>query len=318
MKTTREQILILLKKHTIISGEDIAEKLNISRTAVWKHIQQLKTKGYHIQSIKHKGYQLSSVPNHPIGEEVSIGLNTKIIGKNIHYFSSLPSTNSYAKTITKNKKAEGTVIIAGEQTAGRGRKKRTWHAKQGGLYFSIILHPNLPPQRAMIVTMAASIAVVEAINAITKEKAVIKWPNDVLIDGKKICGVLTEIDAEMDSIHYLIIGIGINVNNPIDPSLASIATNLKTITHSTINLAELLQHILNCFDQLYQHITKSEYDYIKKQWLSHTNIIGKTIQIQKEKTILKGTAIGITETGSLLIKTKKGEKQIVTGDVEYL
>lgn len=318
MKTTREQILILLKKHSIVSGEYIAEKLNISRTAVWKHIQQLKNKGYQIQSIKNKGYQLSVVPNLPIKEEVSTGLNTQIIGKNIHYFPSLPSTNSYAKKIAKNNGAEGTVIIAAEQTTGRGRKNRGWDSKQGGLYFSIILHPSLPPQRAMIVTMAASIAVTEAINAITKEKAVIKWPNDVLIDGKKICGVLTEIDAEMDRIHYLIIGTGINVNNSIDPSLASIATNLKTITHSTVNLASLLQDILNCFDHLYQHIQKSEYDYLKKQWLLHTNIIGKSVQIQKEKTILKGTAIGISDTGSLLIKTKQGEKQVVTGDIDYL
>lgn len=318
MKSKRQQILSQLKKHNMISGEDIAEKLNISRTAVWKHIQQLKNKGYQIQSIKHKGYQLSSVPNLPIEEEVSRGLVTHLIGKNIHYFSSLSSTNSYAKTLIKNKKAEGTVIIAGEQTTGRGRKNKAWDSKQGGLWFSIILHPRIPPQRAMIVTMAASIAVTKAINAIIKEKAVIKWPNDVLINGKKICGVLTEIDAELDCIHYLIIGIGINVNNPIDPSLHSTATNLKTLTHSTINLAQLLKQILEHFDELYQYIKKADYDYLIKQWLSHTNIIGKHVRIQKEKTTLKGIAIGINETGSLIIKTKQGEQQIVTGDIEYL
>lgn len=318
MKSTREHILSILKKNTIISGECIAEKLNISRTAVWKHIQQLKKKGYQIKSIKHKGYQLSSIPNLPIKEEITTGLNTKIIGKHIHYCSSLPSTNSYAKTLIKNKDAEGTVIIAGQQTAGRGRKNREWDSKPGGLWFSIILHPTLPPQRAMVVTMAASIAVTEAINAITQKKAVIKWPNDVLIDKKKICGVLTEIDAEMDRIHYLIIGIGINVNNPIDPSLTSIATNLKTITRSSINLAELLQHILKIFDQLYQYIKRSDYEYLKKQWMSHTNIIGKTVQVQKEKKIMKGTVISISDTGSLLIKTKHGEKQVVTGDIEYI
>lgn len=318
MISKRENILEMLKKNDTISGEKIARQLDISRTAVWKHIQTLKTKGYNIQSIKKKGYHLSEIPDKPIQEEIATQIQTKLIGKHIHYFSCLPSTNNYAKTLIKKNIPEGTIIVSDIQTEGRGRKNRTWNSDSGGLWFSIILYPELPPQHGMIVTMAASIAIAETIKEITDIHPTIKWPNDVLINGKKICGILTELDAEIDAIHYLIVGIGLNVNNTLTESIKQKATTLQKECNQLVSRVHLLRRILEKFDILYQKISQKEYEYMKTNWLNNTDIIGKKLRIHKQTQLIEGTAIGITDTGSLILQTDQGEKQILTGDVEYI
>ncbi len=318
MKTTREKILHLLKNHQIISGEHIAQQLDLSRTAVWKQIQQLKTKGYQINSIKNKGYRLVSSPDLPVSEEITIDLKTMLIGKTVHYFPFLPSTNTYAKSLIQKKHSDGTVIVSSVQTMGKGRKTRTWYSKQGGLWFSVILHPPLLPSQAMSVTMAASVAIVKAIKHITNMKSFIKWPNDILLNGKKIAGILTELDAEIDSIHYMIIGMGINVNNDLDPSLKKKATTLKQETQSTVSIVQLLRKILMEFDFLYEQVQAKHLHLIQQEWINHTDIIGKTIRVKKEHTIIEGKATGITETGGLKLNTEQGRQEIITGDIEYI
>ena len=170
----RDKLLNLLNDRDFISGERLAEKLEVSRTAVWKQIKSLQKLGYEIESIKNKGYRLISRPDIPIAEEVTQGLNTKIIGKDYFYFKSIDSTNSFAKKIIKNKVSEGAVIIADVQTQGRGRKNRTWSSPYGGLWFSVVLYPHLPPHRGMIITMMSSIAVAEGIQEITDLSPIIK------------------------------------------------------------------------------------------------------------------------------------------------
>jgi len=208
----RVEILSLLEDAGFVSGEYIAEHLGVSRVAVWKQIKSLQNIGYEIESVKNKGYRLVSRPDIPIAEEVTLGLNTKVIGKDIYYFKSLSSTNMLAKKLIKDGVEEGAIVVSDIQLNGRGRKKRNWFSPEGGLWFSVVLYPHIPLERGMLLTMASSVAIVQGIKETTGLHPVIKWPNDLLINEKKVCGILTELDAEMDRINYAVIGIGINVN----------------------------------------------------------------------------------------------------------
>ena len=315
----REKILELLNKKDFVSGKNLAMQLNVSRTAIWKQIKILRTYGYDIESVKKRGYRLVSRPDIPRFEEMSAYLNTKIIGKKIIYFEHIDSTNIYAKKLAKEGISEGCVIVAGKQEKGRGRKNRIWSSPEGGLWFSIILYPKIPPQNAMIITMVASISIFETfIKRINSKLVVIKWPNDILLRGKKICGILTEFDAEIDRISYIVIGIGINVNNEFKNELGDIATSLKIETGMKCSIVELLADILNNFDKNYNFIKVGELNYIRNTWLKYANIIGKNIKIKDEITSLHGKVINVDNDGSLLIKTKEGEKRIVCGDISYL
>ena len=211
----RARILSLLEGDDLVSGGEIADRLGVSRTAVWKHIQSLQKLGYGIDSVSNKGYRLISRPDTPIPEEILPDLGTDVIGKEVRFFPRTTSTNLIAKGMLGEDPTEGIVIAADIQTAGRGRLKRRWSSPQGGLWFSVILYPGIPPERGMILTMASSVAVYRAIKETCGVETVIKWPNDLLVGGKKVCGILTELDAEMDRINSGDIWIGINVNNEL-------------------------------------------------------------------------------------------------------
>lgn len=314
----KDKILELLDESTFVSGELLAKKLNISRTAVWKHIRSLEQYGYKFESVRNKGYRLMFRPDIPLAEEVIPHLHTKVIGREFHYFPSIPSTNAFAKELVSKKTLEGTVVVSDVQTSGRGRKSRTWDSPLGGLWFSIILYPHIPPQHGMLLTMASSVAVVKAINDVCNISPIIKWPNDLLLNGKKVCGILTELDAEMDSINYSVIGIGINVNNSINNDLVDIAASLRDETGSDISRVELLVSILQYFDELYQMILEGKFSHIRDLWYSLANIIGKTVQVQGEREEIIGEVIDVDESGCLIIQTDKGPTRIVSGDVTYL
>jgi len=313
-----DKIIGLLKKNEFVSGELLAERLDISRTAIWKQIKSLKDLGYEIESIKNKGYRLVSKPDIPLPEEIKNGLDTQIIGKKIIYLKKVDSTNSYCKNLVKESTAEGTIVVADIQEKGRGRKNRGWSSPSGGLWFSILLNPELPPHNAMIITMAASVSVAEAITKITGLKPVIKWPNDVLIDGKKVCGILTELDAEMDKINYATVGIGINVNNFVSKDLQDIATSLKTETSQYVSRVEFLKNILCIFDKKYKHVKSGDYEKIRESWFLHADIIGKKVKVNREKDVVLGIISDVDETGCLILNTKFGPEKIVTGDVTFL
>ena len=218
----------------------------------------------------------------------------------------------------KQNAEEGTIVISEIQTQGRGRKQRSWSSPAGGIWLSIILKPPLQINKAMIITMAASIAVRNAIKEITNLSPTIKWPNDLLCNGKKICGILTELDAEIDTINHLILGIGINVNNTIDPELTHCATSLQQEAQKKISIVDLIKHLLTNFDTLYQNIQRKEYQTIRNQWLENTDTIGRTVRIDSGTNIIEGTALGITEEGHLIIETNTGKTRILSGDIEYI
>lgn len=313
-----DKIIGLLKKDTFVSGEILAKNLGISRTAIWKQIKSLKDVGYEIESVKNKGYRLISKPDVPLPEEIKYGLETKVIGTDIVYFRKINSTNLYCKNIAKENASEGTVVVADIQEKGRGRKSRVWSSPEGGLWFSVLLKPDIPPQNAMILTMATSVSLVEAIEENTGLNPVIKWPNDLLIGSKKICGILTELDAEMDKINYAIVGVGINVNNSLSNDLQNIATTLKKESNIKISRVELLKDIIKNIDRNYNYVKSLDFDKIRQLWFLHADIIGKKVKVTREKDVVVGTVSDVDETGCLILDTKEGLEKIITGDVIFL
>jgi len=315
MKT---KLLKLLDESGFISGEKIADHLDISRTAVWKQINTLKKHGYKIESQKNKGYKLLSRPDIPTPEEIQNNLKTKIMGKKIHYFKEINSTNFFAKQLIGKKPPEGTIIISEIQTKGRGRKQRTWASPKGGLWFSTILYPKIPPERGMLITMTCSVAIAEAIKELTNLEPVIKWPNDLLLNGKKICGILTEFDAEIDKINYVIVGIGINVNNKISDDLKKVAISIKQAYGKQISLVNLIREIIQKIDEKYIDLKSEDFESIKKSWLNYSKIINRKISVHGEKDVLTGIVTDIDNSGCLILKTDEGFNKIISGDVTYL
>ncbi|NLK01318.1 MAG: biotin--[acetyl-CoA-carboxylase] ligase, partial [Clostridia bacterium] len=210
----RARILGILQEggSAYISGEKISEILGVSRSAVWKHIENLREEGYEIDSATKKGYKLISVPDILFPQEISPGLDTKRLGKSLRHFHVLDSTNEYARVLAEEGAKEGTVVIAEQQKKGRGRMDRPWFSPRGGIWFSVIFRPPFRPHRAPGITLVSTAAVTNALSIITGLEPLIKWPNDIYIEGRKVGGILTEMRAEMDRIHYIIQGIGINAN----------------------------------------------------------------------------------------------------------
>ena len=245
-------------------------------------------------------------------------MKEKIIGSKIIHLEKPPSTNLYAKQILKDKTPEGTVIVADIQTKGRGRKNRSWSSPKGGLWFSVVLYPNISPDQGMLITMAASVSAAQAIEDVTKLKPVIKWPNDLLVNGKKVCGILTELETKLDQIIYAIVGVGINVNNQIDVKLKDIAISLNQATNSQISKIKLLQSILKCFDKNYSYFTSGNFAIIRDAWFSYANILGKKIKVQDEETVIEGIVRDVDDNGYLILDTGDGSTKIVTGDISFL
>jgi len=245
-------------------------------------------------------------------------IDTKIIGKKIIHFESVNSTNLFAKKLIKDGVEEGTIVVADVQSSGRGRKDRTWSSPKGGLWFSVILFPKMPPENGMLITMAISISIVEGIKEITNLDSVIKWPNDVLIDGKKVCGVLTEIQPGKSNVDYAIVGIGINVNNELEKELDDVAISLNQLTGEDIPNTKLLENILKKFDFYYNKLSLSDFNLIKDKWLLYSNIIDRKVKVKDGDKIATGNVIDIGENGSLILKTETGKVNIFSGDIEYL
>ncbi|KYK20184.1 hypothetical protein AYK24_04095 [Thermoplasmatales archaeon SG8-52-4] len=257
-------------------------------------------------------------PDDEFSKDLIKGLDTKIIGNKIIHFDTIDSTNIYAKKLIKSGIHEGVIILSDIQTSGRGRKNRIWSSPKGGLWFSIVLYPNISPNKAMLLTMASSIAVFQGIKKITGIEAEIKWPNDLLINGRKICGILTEIDSEKQKINYCIIGIGINVNNELEKELQINATNLKKELNKEISIHELFRAIIENFDENYNKLLSGDYDFIRGPWLKHSNIIGRKIQVIDDKNITTGKVIQVDSDGYIILNTINGNIKIISGDIKYL
>jgi BirA family biotin operon repressor/biotin-[acetyl-CoA-carboxylase] ligase len=314
----KDELLSLLEKYDFVSGETLAEKLGVSRAAIWKQIESLRRLGYEVESIRNKGYRLLLKPDIPYSMEIVRNLDTKVIGRELHYFKKLPSTNLFARELVDRTVSNGSVVVADVQTHGRGRKDRIWFSPTGGLWFSVIIYPDIPPRKSMMLTMAASLGVVDGIKTITGIVPRIKWPNDVIIKGKKVCGILTEIDAEMDRINFAIVGIGLNVNNTLPTDFGKYATTLRQECDGKVSRVQLLRSILKSFDEQYEKLARGKYDDIRKNWLSFSQIIGKQVRVDDGATRIEGIVKDVDEDGSLILKTDGKIHRVLSGDVEVL
>lgn len=318
----KEKILKLLKdsKNEFISGQEISQQLNVSRTAIWKYINALKEEGYEIESVSRKGYMLLSTPDILNYEEIRKYLETKHIGREIFYFDTLDSTNLKAKELAANEQKEGTVVIAEEQTNGRGRLGRSWSSpKKKGIWMSIILTPEIEPTDAAKVTQVAAAAVWKGINDVGV-KTQIKWPNDIVLNGKKVCGVLTEMSGELNRLNYLVVGIGINANmsdEDFPEEIRGLATSLKIELNKEVERKELIGRILNNFEELYEELIRNNsIDKSIKICVENSALIGKDVRLILKGKEEEAKAIDISKEGELIIQDKNGDiSKIISGEV---
>ncbi|WP_084786842.1 biotin--[acetyl-CoA-carboxylase] ligase [Bacillus tuaregi] len=304
-----------------LSGQYLAELIGCTRTAVWKHIEELRKEGFELEAVRRKGYRIVKVPEKITANEVRLGLLTKRLGQNIHYEEKIDSTQKMALQLSLDGASEGTVVIAEEQTAGRGRMARTWFSpKYTGVWMSVILRPQLLPHKAPQLTLVTAVAVVQAIEELASIKPQIKWPNDILLNGKKITGILTELQAESDRINSVIIGIGMNVNQEQEmypEELRSIATSLRIETGKSINRAELIRLVLAKLEYLYDLYLQEGFEPIKILWESYAISIGKMITARMVQGDLYGKALGITDDGALMLEDETGKVHLVySADIE--
>lgn len=314
-----EQILDFLKKKSdYISGDQLSHHLKISRQGLWKHIQSLKESGYDIVAVPHLGYKLISCPDRLFPEQVSYQLKTNFIGKRIFYFDTVTSTMDVAAELAAKGLPEGTLIAAETQTKGRGRLGRQWSSpKHKGIYVSLIFRPNIPPIEAPMLTLLAAVSICEAVKEATGLDAKIKWPNDILIHNKKLCGLLTELSAETDRIKHVVIGMGLNVNND-SKSLVEAATSLKEQRKEHVNRVDLLQEILRRVETNYFIFQKQGNSVIADKWRAYNITLGKRVKISAHKEHMEGDAVDIDNDGGLLLRNNSGLIQkVMAGDVVH-
>jgi len=304
-----------------ISGEVISNKLGITRSAVWKNIKELRLMGYDIQSSQKEGYRLVHSSSKLLPYEVHKKLHTEIIGKRIRYFEHTPSTNSMGKQILSEgdpAKIHGTVIIAEEQTGGVGRLGPAWISPSGGIWITILLKPKVPIDHVFMITMAASVAIARAIRKEFGLGALIKWPNDIFIGKKKIGGLLLELSAEADVVHYCLLGIGIDVNNPIKDFAADLQrdiTSISTEVGHDVDRASFLARILKEFENRFLLVESGEYDAITQEWKSLSATLENRVLIHTMKNSFEGEAIDIDEFGALIVKKDTGKlERVIAGD----
>ncbi len=297
-----------------LSGEALAVRLGLSRAGVWKRINRLKSLGYAIEGSPRRGYRLLAVPDKLLPGEVTPGLRTRRFVGPIHYFETLASTNDLAKELGARDAPEGTVVLAESQTRGRGRLGRDWSSPPGvGLYVSLLLRPALPPTELPQITLTAAVATVRAVQRVTGFAPGIKWPNDLLLDGRKLGGILTEMETESDRIRHLVVGLGLNVNNPaFPPELAEIATSLAQLAGVAFSRLHLLQAWLEEFEELYERFLVQEFAAILAEWKKHTVTLGRPVTVRQGPRTIRGLALEVASDGALLVQTASGEVVRVT------
>lgn len=318
----RRHILDLLKANRGIpvSGELISGKLQVSRTAVWKHIQGLKNDGYIIESVPKKGYILREAPDRVFPQEILSGLGTKWLGHNICYRDSVDSSNNLAKALAGEGCPDGTIVVAEEQGAGRGRLTRGWVSPHGkGLWFSVVLQPPFLPQEASKCTLMAAVAVVRAVNKIRGVEAAIKWPNDILLGGRKLAGILTEMNAEFGHINYIVIGIGINTNaspNDYPEEVRDIAISAADAARERFTRVGLLCDILLNLEDLYEKAVIDGFAGVLEEWRKYSCTLGQEVKVFSPDEVYSGKAVDIDEDGLLLVRRDCGSlTKVVAGDV---
>ena len=318
-----EEILHILKENQgeYISGEHLAQLAGITRAAIWKQINQLREIGYLIESTPRRGYKLLNLTTvlHPY--EIKEGLPTKVFGRNIDYHAEIDSTNLRARKLAAQGAPEGTVVIAERQTNGRGRLGRNWSSQSGlGLWFSLILRPQVSVSDLGIVTILTAVSLSRAIREATGIQVQVKWPNDLLYQGSKLAGILAELNGELDRVNYLILGIGLNVNHEtadFPEELREKATSLRLIKQTVFDRKPILQQFLEEFENCYATLGQGRMDAVIEYAREHSATLGKQVVInQGFGRILTGTALDLDWDGSLWLEDPEGRRvKIYSGEI---
>jgi BirA family biotin operon repressor/biotin-[acetyl-CoA-carboxylase] ligase len=309
----------------VVSGTKIAEEIGTTRSEVWRLIQQLRAAGVDVAGRPATGYQLRAVPDLLLPEMLAPSLKGTIFGaaRQFHHYYKIGSTNFEAMQAAAQNAPEGSVFLAEEQLAGRGRGGHTWHSERStGIYCSVILRPQLPPSDALIISLAAALAVRAAVREIAPQLlADLKWPNDLLLGGKKFCGILTEMTSEATRVRYLVVGIGINVNQLKFPAaLSEIATSLRIETRAEWSRVELCAALLKSLDQEYRNLVKdpdARSAILRRFEAASSSVRGSRVSVE-ENGGLAGVTEGLDERGFLRLRTQEGLRTVVSGTVRNI
>ena len=302
-----------------LSGERLSEELGVTRAAIWKEVQALRAMGYEIVSSTHRGYALQSAPDKLFSDEIQHELRTKRIGKEIFSYESLDSTNTTAWRLGMDGVKEGACVFAEHQKKGRGRLGRAWSSpKEKNILFSVLLRPKLAPSEVSRLTLAAGLAVVEAVKRQTGIVLGLKWPNDVLWGDKKVCGILTEMNAEADRVHFVVLGIGLNVNSASSDLLPQ-AASLREIAEKKTARVPLARAILEELERFVDMVGAAQMDALCEIWENHSLTTGRRVAATVLDRTVEGTAVGIDRDGALWIRKDNGlQERILSGDIQHL
>ncbi len=316
----KEEILRLLRSADgYISGQELCNRFGVSRTAVWKAINQLKEAGYEIEAQQNKGYRLMAAPDLMTEAEIKSLMHTEWVAKEVLYFDTIDSTNTKAQELAEKGYQSGTLVVADKQESGKGRRGRSWVSPSGtGIFMTLMIKPDINPNNASMLTLVAALAVAKAITSVTGEEALIKWPNDIVINGKKVCGILTEMNAQFDYINHIVVGIGINVHNESFPEeISQMASSLMIEAGGKrFHRAQIIAETMSYFEQYYDTFLKTqdlsalvrEYDKL----LVNRN---KSVRVLDPKEPFDGKAMGITPKGELIVDTWESRKLVSSGEV---
>ncbi|MBU1147591.1 MAG: biotin--[acetyl-CoA-carboxylase] ligase [Candidatus Omnitrophica bacterium] len=316
-----EKILDFFKKQGsgYVSGEELSKALGVSRTAIWKHIEKLREEGYDIAASPHLGYKLIALPDVLSSIELRRGLETEIIGKKIYSYKEVSSTNDAAHELAASGEEEGAIVAAEYQTKGRGRLGRKWISPRGkGAYFSIILRPDILPREVSLITLISALSVAKAVRETAGLSAYIKWPNDILINGLKVCGILTELNGETDKVNFVIAGIGININTKKE-LLPDGSTSIAEERHCHVSRLEFVKAVLVNLDRYYKVFNKGEIGDILSEYKKLSAVLDRRVQINYHNRLISGQAIDVDKDGALILRLDSGfNERVLAGDVVML
>ena len=317
MKT--EVLRMLKEADDYVSGQQICEKFQVSRTAVWKVIKQLEDEGYEIEAVRRRGYRLRTEGDVLSAASVESSLNTVWMGKPVLYFDETDSTNNVIKRLAEEGGVHGTLAVADAQTGGKGRRGRPWNAPRGvGIWMSLLLRPDIAPADASMITLISALAVSDGIRETTGLDSVIKWPNDVVVNGKKLCGILTEMSSEIDHVNYVVPGIGINVNTESFPEeIRQVATSVYLETGKKANRSRIIGAVLRHYEKYYDiFMQKKDMTDLLEIYNRRLANNGAPVRVLDPAGEYTGTALGINHRGELLVETETGEvRNVLSGEV---
>ena len=316
----KEEILRLLRSADgYISGQELCNRFGVSRTAVWKAINQLKEAGYEIEAQQNKGYRLMAAPDLMTEAEIKSLMHTDWVAKEVLYFDTIDSTNTKAQELAEKGYPSGTLVVADKQESGKGRRGRSWVSPSGtGIFMTLMIKPDINPNNASMLTLVAALAVAKAITSVTGEEAMIKWPNDIVVNGKKVCGILTEMNAQFDYINHIVVGIGINVHNESFPEeISQMASSLMIEAGGKrFHRAQIIAETMSYFEQYYDTFLQTQdLSALVREYDELLVNMNKAVRVLDPKEPFDGKAMGITPKGELIVDTWESRKLVSSGEV---